>query len=362
MKICTVIGARPQFIKAAVVSRSFFINKKRGEGKEVILHTGQHYDDNMSSVFFDELQIPTPDYHLGIGGGTHGQNTGRMIEAIEAVLLKETPDMLLVYGDTDSTLAGALAASKMHIPVTHVEAGLRSFNRKMPEETNRVLTDHVSDILFAPTDTAVQNLKAEGIGEGVHLIGDVMYDAMLFYSALSKMKSSILRDLNLDGKKYVLATFHRAENTTLENITKIMSGLAHSPYPVILPLHPRTKKVIESFNLSVADNIHLIGPVGYLDMIALESNAAMIATDSGGVQKEAYFHLVPCVTLRNETEWTELVESGVNFLAGADAQKIAHYLNSDLNNIQFNQGLYGDGHAGDKIADILSRSWSDGKK
>lgn len=353
MKICTVIGARPQFIKAAVVSRALY-RQKKDRPKEVIIHTGQHYDENMSSIFFDELEIPKPDYHLGIGGGTHGQNSGRMIESIEDVLLKESPDLMLVYGDTDSTLAGALAASKIHIPVAHVEAGLRSFNRKMPEETNRILTDHISDILFAPTNVAIKNLEREGISGGkVRLIGDVMYDAMLFYSDLSSQKSNILQNLGLTKGSYVLATFHRAENTAYENLNEILIGLSQSPHPVILPLHPRTKKAIESFHLNPADNIRLIDPVGYLDMVALEKNAAIIATDSGGVQKEAYFHSVPCITLRNETEWTELVDAGVNLLAGANKDKIAHYLNSDMTNMKFSQALYGDGYAGKKIVSAL---------
>lgn len=312
MKATTIIGARPQFIKAAVVSRAL-----AEEGvSETIIHTGQHFDANMSDVFFEELEIPRPDHNLGIGGGSHGQNTGRMIESIEKLLLEQRPDRVMVYGDTDSTLAGALAAVKLHIPVAHVEAGLRSFNRRMPEEINRILTDHAADLLFAPTATAVSHLAAEGIPDArVHLVGDVMYDAALFYGEKAEATSHILQDLNLQRAEYVLATVHRAENTDdRERLSAIMEGFAESGRTIILPLHPRTKSRIAGFNIAVADNIRLIDPVGYLDMVMLEKNAALIATDSGGVQKEALFHGVPCVTLRDETEWVELVEAGWNRL------------------------------------------------
>ncbi|WP_243089948.1 non-hydrolyzing UDP-N-acetylglucosamine 2-epimerase [Thermus neutrinimicus] len=316
MTVVSVVGARPQFIKAAAVSR---VLRATPGLREVLVHTGQHHDDNMSRVFFEELEIPEPDYHLGIGGGTHGQNTGRMLEAIEGVLLKEKPDWVLVYGDTDSTLAGALAAAKLHIPVAHVEAGLRSFNRRMPEEINRVLTDHVSDLLFAPTETAVQNLLREGIpADKVHLVGDVMYDAALYYGEKAERESQILQRLNVAPKGYILATVHRAENTDDPvRLRVILEALAqvHREVPVVFPVHPRTRKRAEAYGLEeLLDRMLTIEPVGYLDMVMLEKNARLIATDSGGVQKEAFFYRVPCATLRDETEWVELVESGWNRL------------------------------------------------
>jgi len=312
MKILTIIGARPQFIKAATVSRAFAMMGVN----EVLLHTGQHFDTNMSDVFFDELEIPRPAYHLGIGGGSHGQNTGRMIEAIERVLLDEKSDWVLVYGDTDSTLAGALAAVKLHIPVAHVEAGLRSFNRLMPEEINRVLTDHAASLLFAPTETAVRHLAAEGIGGDIVLhVGDVMYDAALFYGAKADVTSDVLTRLGLAPQGYVLATIHRAENTDdKQRLAAIFEGIAMSGQHVVLPLHPRTRARMALHGLEMPTNVLAINPVGYLDMVMLEKHAALIATDSGGVQKEAFFYRVPCVTLRDETEWVELVEAGWNRL------------------------------------------------
>lgn len=312
MKICTIIGARPQFIKAAVLSAAV---ARMQDVQEIIVHTGQHYDVNMSDIFFEQMNIPAPSYHLGIGGGTHGQNTGRMIEAVEDVLLRETPDILLVYGDTDSTLAGALAAVKISVPVAHVEAGLRSYNRAMPEEINRVLTDHISDFLFCPTKAAMENLKEEGISSNkVHMVGDVMYDVALAYVKKAKEESIILKRLALGKSAYVLATLHRAENTNdRARLQSIMDGLAQSPCPVILPMHPRTKKIIADEGIIVPDIIQVIDPVGYLDMAWLEKNARLIATDSGGMQKEAYFHGVPCLTLRDETEWVELVKGAPIF-------------------------------------------------
>lgn len=351
MKILTVIGARPQFIKAAVVSRAL-----RGQAgvQEIIVHTGQHFDANMSDVFFDELDIPKPDFHLGIGGGTHGQNTGRMIEAIEAVLLKEKPNWVLVYGDTDSTLAGALAAVKLHIPVAHVEAGLRSFNRSMPEEINRVLTDHAAELLFAPTQTAVLNLAKEGIlGAKVQKVGDVMYDAALYYGSKAEKTSQILQSLKLNSKSYVLATLHRQENVDdQKRLANILQGFATSDKPIVLPLHPRTRKRLQEFGLVVPQSVRIIDPVGYLDMVMLEKHAALIATDSGGVQKEAYFHQVPCITLRDETEWVELVECGANRLVGADAAAIQVAL-AEEGVFQSGGDLYGQGNCGDKIATLL---------
>lgn len=315
MKVVTVIGARPQFIKAAVVSRAFA--EHRPDVHEVMLHTGQHYDANMSDVFFDELAIPPPDHHLGIGGGTHGQNTGRMIEKLEKLMLVENPDWVLVYGDTDSTLAGALAAAKLHIPVAHVEAGLRSFNRQMPEEINRILTDHASTLLFAPTETAVRHLAREGIASAaVQLVGDVMYDAALFYGAKAVQTSTLLARLSLVPRTYILATIHRAENTDEPlRLHAILDAFARIDQPVVLPLHPRTRAKLAANTITLPNNVMPIDPVGYLDMVMLEQNAQLIATDSGGVQKEAFFYRVPCVTLRDETEWVELVKAGWNRLA-----------------------------------------------
>jgi UDP-GlcNAc3NAcA epimerase len=302
IKIVTIIGARPQFIKAAVVSRAIALRSE--EIKEVIVHTGQHFDSNMSDIFFDELDIPKPDHHLGVGGGSHGQNTGRMLEKIEEVLMIEKPNYVLVYGDTDSTLAGTLAAVKLHIPVAHVEAGLRSFNRKMPEEINRILTDHASEILFTPTLTAVKNLNNEGIDSNkIKQVGDVMYDAAIYYGKKVEQNNTLLQELKIESKKYALVTLHRAENVDDKNrLSSILKGLSHYNNTIIWPLHPRTKKMLESFGIAIPQNISIIDPVGYLDMILLEKNAELIATDSGGVQKEAYFHKVPCITLRDQTE------------------------------------------------------------
>jgi len=356
MKVVSVAGARPQFVKAAVVSRAL----RAVEGvREVLVHTGQHYDDNMSRIFFEELEIPQPDYNLGIGGGTHGQNTGRMLEAIEAVLLKEKPHAVLVYGDTDSTLAGALAAVKLHIPVAHVEAGLRSFNRRMPEEINRVLTDHVSDILFAPTETAVKNLLREGIPEErVHLVGDVMYDAALLYGEKAERHSDVLTRLGLSPKGYVLATIHRAENTdSPERLRVILEALAEVNrwVPVVFPVHPRTRERIKRFGLDSALEVLVVtDPVGYLDMIKLEKNAQLMVTDSGGVQKEAFFYRVPCVTLREETEWVELVSAGWNTLCPPlDKAQVTQTILESLGRVGVDLFAYGDGRARSIIADVL---------
>jgi UDP-GlcNAc3NAcA epimerase len=293
IKIATVIGARPQFIKAAVVSRGL----KNVSQNEIIIHTGQHFDSNMSDIFFEELDIPKPGYHLGIGGGTHGQNTGRMIEAIEAVLLKEQPTLLLVYGDTDSTLAGAVAAVKLHIPVAHVEAGLRSFNRKMPEEINRILTDHASDLLFTPSAQAGKQLLKEGIKiQKIKQVGDVMYDAAIYYGQKIANDNTTLTKFGLQPKKYALATLHRAENVDdKQKLTSILKGLANYNQTIVWPMHPRTKARLSFFDIQIPANIKIIEPVGYLEMITLEKNAALITTDSGGIQKEAYFHQVPCI-------------------------------------------------------------------
>lgn len=318
MKIITIVGARPQFIKAAVVSRS--IKKFNQKINEIIIHTGQHYDSNMSDIFFKELDIPKPNYDLGIGGGTHGQNTGRMIEAIENILLNEKPDYVLVYGDTDSTLAGAISASKIHIPIAHIESGLRSFNKKMPEEINRILTDHSSSLLFTPTQTATQNLINEGFDSSkIFQVGDVMFDAVKYYQNFS----SPPRNLNLD-QKFILTTLHRAENTdNLERIEEILDTLNEMSkvIKIVLPLHPRTKKIIENNRLNI-ENIICIEPVGYLQMIWLISNSQFIITDSGGLQKEAYFLGKRCLVTRNETEWVELLNNDFNILVSANRQRI----------------------------------------
>lgn len=313
IKIATIVGARPQFIKLAPVSRAF---RGHADVREVLVHTGQHYDNNMSDVFFEELEIPRPDYHLSIGSASHGAQTGRMLEAVERVLIKEKPDRVLVYGDTNSTLAGALAAVKLHIPVAHVEAGLRSFNRRMPEEFNRVLTDHASDLLFAPTQTAVDNLRKEGfLDNQVQLVGDVMYDAALYYGAKVDRSRSGLQRLGLTSKEYILATIHRPENTDdASRLEAVLDGLAEvgAEIPVLLPLHPRTRCAAERLGLlqRLAGRIQVTEPVGYLDMIMLEKEARLIVTDSGGVQKEAFFFRVPSVTLREQTEWVELLDLG----------------------------------------------------
>jgi len=357
MKVLTVIGARPQFIKAAVLSRAF--SSFGTNVKEILVHTGQHYDANMSDIFFDELGIPRPDYNLCIGGGSHGQNTGRMLEKLEEIMIREMPSCVLVYGDTDSTLAGALAASKLHIPVAHVEAGLRSFNKRMPEEINRVLTDHISTLLFAPSEIARSNLDNEGVSsEKVFVVGDVMHDAARYYKKYARKPSWFdTLPLSDEPNNFVLCTIHRAENTDdLERMKAILQGLERSEIPIILPLHPRTFKRLEAYGLGFPDSVFVVEPVGYLEMVWLEANCKLIATDSGGVQKEAYFHEKACVTLRNETEWTELVEAGINVVAGADAAKITNAINS-LSWIASSDDIYGDGMAAAKIASILLESF-----
>ncbi len=322
LNIVSIVGARPQFIKLAPLSKVL-----REEGfKETIVHTGQHYDDNMSDIFFKELEISEPDYNLGIGSGSHGEQTGKMLIAIEEVLMKRKPDLVIVYGDTNSTLAGALASSKLHVKLAHVEAGLRSFNKMMPEEINRIVTDHLSDILFCPTETAVKNLEKEGITKGVYLVGDIMFDALMYFSRMSEEKSKILQNLKLNPKEYYLLTIHRAENTdNYDRLKNILLAIAQFRRKAVFPIHPRTRSRIKEFNLGNYldnENILLIDPVGYLDMISLEKNAFAIFTDSGGVQKEAFWLRVPCITLRDETEWIETVKYGWNTLVGANIEKI----------------------------------------
>jgi len=356
LRIVTIVGARPQFIKAAAVSR-VIRDEYQGRAEEILVHTGQHYDENMSKVFFDDLDIPVPKFNLEISGAQHGAMTGRMLEGIENILIAENPDWVLIYGDTNSTLAGALAAAKLHIPVAHVEAGLRSFNMKMPEEVNRILSDRVSTKLFCPTQTAVDNLRNEGIVEGVHQSGDVMYDVALFYKNIAIQRSRIKQQLHLEDRKFALATCHRAENTDdtarLAEILKGLSVIARQ-MPVIFPLHPRTKKIIEQHGLQgLLDQIVVVEPLAFLDMVALEQTAAVILTDSGGVQKEAFFYGVPCITMRDETEWVETVELGWNTLVGASADAIGQALAQSKNINPSQTPVYGNGQAAQEILKYL---------
>ncbi|HYI11715.1 MAG TPA: UDP-N-acetylglucosamine 2-epimerase (non-hydrolyzing) [Thermoanaerobaculia bacterium] len=364
MKIVTVVGARPQFIKAAVVSRAIQERNRQGGApiEEVLVHTGQHYDDNMSAIFFEQMRIPRPDHHLAVRERTHGAMTGAMLRGIEEILIDAKPDAVLVYGDTNSTLAGALAAAKMHIPIAHVEAGLRSFNMRMPEEINRILTDHVSTWLFCPTETAIRNLDREGLGtdekKGRRVIhaGDVMYDAALFYRTIAEPAEEIRR-FTASSPDFVLATIHREENTSdLTRLGVIMSALeaVAEERPVILPVHPRTRKVMADAGLAF-DRVKTIDPVGYFDMIHLLEHARVVMTDSGGVQKEAFFFKSPCVTLRSETEWVELVEAGANFLSGNTKEEIlAAYGRALAARPDWSIPLYGAGDGGKRILDALA--------
>jgi UDP-GlcNAc3NAcA epimerase len=354
MKVVSIVGARPQFIKAAPVSRVL-----RYRHTEVLVHTGQHYDDNMSAVFFDELDIPSPEYNLGVGSGTHGAQTGEMLARVEQVLMTERPDWVLVYGDTNSTLAGALAAAKLHIRVAHVEAGLRSFNRKMPEEINRVVTDHVSDLLLCPSQTAIANLAAEGITRGVYLVGDVMADAMAIAVKRAREHSDVLSRLGLVERGYLLVTVHRAENTDdVTHLRNILDALEALDEIVVFPLHPRTRGCMAGLGLSAlqsrARNLKILEPLGYLDMVRLEQSARMIVTDSGGVQKEAYWLGVPCITLRDETEWVETVEAGWNILVGTDVARIVHTVRS-FTPPAMHPMLYGDGQTAARVVELLER-------
>lgn len=348
MKIITVIGARPQFIKAAAVS-----NILRKSHEEILVHTGQHYDSNMSDIFFNELGIPKPNYNLDIGSGNHGFQTGKMLIELEELYLKEKPDLILVYGDTNSTLAGALTASKLLIPIAHIEAGLRSFNMNMPEEQNRVLTDHISKYLFAPTDTAVKNLKDENIIKNVYNTGDVMFDAIKLFKEKALKTSSVLKNNNITPNEYILSTIHRAENTNnIDRLTNIINALNESNKTIVLPLHPRTHKFINDYGIKINNNVKIIEPVGYLDMINLENNAQKIVTDSGGVQKEAYFMQKPCITMRDETEWIETVENGWNIITGSNKEKILHaIINFNPNGEQ--KMVFGSGNAADIISEKL---------
>jgi len=350
LKIVTILGARPQFIKAGTVSREI---AKYDDLEEIIVHTGQHYNANMSDVFFDEMKIPKPHYYLNINGLSHGAMTGQMLEKIEEVLLKEKPDWVLVYGDTNSTLAGALAASKLHIKVAHIEAGLRSFNMQMPEEINRILTDRVSTVLFCPTDTAVDNLQKEGYDNldcKIVKSGDVMQDGALFYKDLAVKPNVVLKN------EYILCTIHRAENTDdldrLKNIIDALNEISLGKQ-IVLPLHPRTKAILEKNAIKV--NFTIIEPVGYLEMVYLIKNASMIMTDSGGLQKEAFFFEKPCITLRDETEWVELIKNNFNVLAGANKEVILDLYKNHKFHHDFDMNLYGGGRASEKIVEHMRR-------
>jgi len=350
-KILTIAGTRPQLVKIAAVSRIL-----RESFQEILVNTGQHYDYNMAGVFFDELNIPKPDYDLGIGSDSHGRQTGKMLIALEEIVDKEQPDAIIVYGDTNSTLAGAIIASKRHIPLIHIEAGLRSYNKLMPEELNRVMTDHVSTLLFTPTETAVKNLQKEGITEGVYTVGDVMYDAVIYNMELAERRFN-LQNFDLVSKQYYLGTIHRAENTdTKEQLTAILKAFSKVEEKVYLPLHPRTKNKIKEYGLASlltdSTNIHIVEPVSYLEMLLLEKNAKAIITDSGGVQKEAYFMKVPCVTLRLQTEWIETVEYGWNQLVDPLTEDLAEVLKYIQEGLPINN-LYGSGDAAVKITNIL---------
>jgi UDP-GlcNAc3NAcA epimerase len=349
MRILSVVGNRPQFVKSAPLSLAL---RERGV-KEVVLHTGQHYDPGLSAVFFEELELAPPRYHLETGSGTHGEQTGRMLPAIESALLEEKPDAVLVFGDTNSTLAGALAAGKLLIPVAHVEAGLRSFDRAMPEELNRMLVDRLSSLLFCPTDVAVGNLAAEGITDGVHLVGDVMYDANLRLAPLARDRSDALARNEVEPGAYLVLTLHREANVAPGPLADIAGALAELAEPVVFPAHPRTSSTLAAAEIALPPNVRMIPPAGYLDFAALASQARVVLTDSGGVQKEAYWYGVPCVTLRTTTEWVETIETGWNRLVGSDPEAIVAGVR-EADRPGEHPPLYGDGRAATGIADLLS--------
>jgi UDP-GlcNAc3NAcA epimerase len=354
MQVMTVLGARPQFIKAAPVC---FALRDAGI-RETLVHTGQHYDDEMSEIFFRELGIPAPDVNLGVGSGSHGKQTAAMLEGIDALLLNERPDVVLVYGDTNSTLAGALAANKLGVPVAHVESGLRSFNRTMPEETNRVLTDHCSTLLFCPTAKAVANLAAENITNGVHQVGDTMFDAVRLFTTDAEQRSRILSDLGIEPKAYYLATIHRPYTTDdQQRLAATMEALGRLDMTVVFPVHPRTMGRLRAGGIVLASNVKAIEPVGYLDMLMLQKHARLIVTDSGGMQKEACFLGTPCVTIRTETEWTETVESGWNRLAWGDADAILAAVEQQRRTPAAPLTVFGNGDAAAKIATCLSANF-----
>ena len=350
MNVVSVVGARPQFIKAFAVSREL-----RPAHNEILVHTGQHYDEEMSDVFFDELGMPEPDYNLGVGSDSHGRQTATMLEGIEEIIETEEPELVLLYGDTNSTLAGAIAASKIEPLVAHVEAGLRSYNREMPEEINRVLTDHASDFLFAPSESAAETLAGEGITDGVHVVGDVMYDAILWARDVAQRESDVLERLELEPGEFILSTVHRAGNTDdCERLEAIVEGLSNAPLPVVLPIHPRTENRLKEYGLweRATDIITIVDPVGYLDFVRLLDASARVATDSGGVQKEAFYLDTPCVTMREETEWIETVECGWNVLVGADREQIVEALQAEQET-KAQATPYGDGTAAEAIVEVL---------
>ncbi|NCO37975.1 MAG: UDP-N-acetylglucosamine 2-epimerase (non-hydrolyzing) [Armatimonadetes bacterium CG_4_10_14_0_8_um_filter_66_14] len=354
MKILSVVGARPQFVKAGVVSREL-----RQTHQEILVHSGQHYDANMSEVFFDELGLPAPDENLGVGSGSHGEQTGRMLMALETCMLGHKPELVLVYGDTNSTLAGALAAAKLNLPIAHVEAGLRSFNREMPEELNRVLTDRLSALLFCPTRAAVENLADEGLTKGVSLTGDVMYDVLLQSLPAARERTQVGRELGLRRGEYVVVTVHRASNTDEPgNLAAIVEALTRIEHQVAFPLHPRTRSRLQSAGmlgrLQAAPNVHVLDPLGYLEMLALMDAAGKILTDSGGVQKEAFLLGVPCVTMRRDTEWVETVESGWNTLTGPDTEAILRAIAARAPTTE-RGAPYGEGNAAAQIREEIDR-------
>ncbi|MCU4925416.1 UDP-N-acetylglucosamine 2-epimerase (non-hydrolyzing) [Halobacteria archaeon AArc-dxtr1] len=351
MKVLTVIGARPQFVKAFAVSREL-----RRDHEEIFVHTGQHYDDEMSDVFFEDLGIPEPEYNLGVGSGDHGAQTAEMIVGIEELVIEEEPDIVLCYGDTNSTLAAGIVTSKMDVPLAHVEAGLRSYNRDMPEEINRVLTDHAAELLLVPSEASAENLREEGITEGVVDTGDVMYDATLLVRERAASQSTILQDLELTHEEYVLTTVHRARNTDdPDRLAAILETLADIQDEVVFPVHPRTKNAMREHGLyeDAAAELTLIDPVGYLDFIRLIDGSRMVATDSGGAQKEAFFLDTPCVTMREETEWTELVDSGWNVLVGADPDQLEAHLTGAFDLPEAKPQPYGDGEAAAAVVDAV---------
>ncbi len=354
MKILSIVGARPEFVQAALLSEAI-----RRQHTEILVHTGQHYDYMMNDVFFRDLELRAPDYNLDVGSGSHARQTGEIMIRSEEVLLREKPDWVIVRGDTNSTLGAALAATKLQIPVAHIEAGMRSFNRAMPEEINRVLADRLADLLFCATETAVRNLAQEGIVSGVHCVGDVMYDAALRFAPIAAAQSRVLEQLQLVPQKYLLVTAHRSANTdNRENLRRICSALDQLREPVIFPVHPRTRAALKEAQIETRPHIRLIEPVGYLDMLNLEKHARRILTDSGGVQREAYYLGVPCVTLRDETEWVETIDDGWNVLVGTDVNRIVNAVETFDPPTDKPSGRFGDGHASEKIIEILGRMGS----
>jgi UDP-GlcNAc3NAcA epimerase len=352
MKIVTIIGARPQFVKAAVISRAL----RQAGHEEILVNTGQHYDDNMARIFFEEMGIPKPNYDLGVGSGTHASQTAGSLVGIEEILLTEKPDFIIVFGDTNATLAGALAAAKLHIKIAHIEAGLRSYNRDMPEEINRVVTDVLSDLLFVPTPVAAENLNKEGITSGIYIVGDVMVDALVTYTKVAEQKSRILNELKLRKDEFLLMTIHRPSNADHDDrLLSILGEVSKIDLPVIFPIHPRSKPRVEKLISKTSGNIRIIDPIGYLDMMMLEKYSKVIITDSGGVQKEAYLHKTPCLTVRGETEWVETVRDGWNYVVGDQLDKIS-MLSNDFPEPKVWNPHYGDGQTSDKIVRLLEEN------